>query len=89
MLAPSTGIFYTTPSPTEPEYVTEGEVIGADNILCQLEAMKSFTPLRLADFGELYDQPSYEVTRINMTAGQQVNPGDLLFVVKPVVIAPA
>ena len=88
VLAPSTGIFYTTPSPTEPEYVTEGQVIGPDNILCQLEAMKSFTPLRLADFGELYDQASYEVARINMDAGQQVNPGDLLFVVKPVVAAP-
>ena len=88
VLAPSTGIFYTTPSPTEPEYVTEGESIGRDKILCQLEAMKSFTPLRLADFGGLYDQTTYEVARINMAAGQQVNPGDLLFVVKPVEATP-
>ena len=83
VLAPATGIFYITPSPTEPEYVTEGEVITRDKILCQLEAMKSFTPLRLADFGELYGQEDYEVARINMAAGQQVNPGDLLFVVRP------
>jgi len=83
VLAPATGIFYITPSPTEPEYVTEGEVIPRDTIMCQLEAMKSFTPMRLADFGELYPESHYEVTRINMAAGQQVNPGDLLFVVKP------
>ena len=84
VLAPSTGIFYITPSPAEPEYVTEGEVIPRDKIMCQLEAMKSFTPLRLEDFGELYPDESYEVARINVAAGQQVNPGDLLFVVKPV-----
>ena len=50
--------------------------------------MKLFTPLVLNDFNgeaELYD-PSfdYEVTRINMNNGQQVNTGDLLFVVKPI-----
>jgi len=87
VLAPSTGIFYITPSPTEPEYVTEGEVIDRNKVMCQLEAMKSFTPLTIADFGELYPQERYEVARINVAAGQQVNPGDLLFVVKPVLDA--
>ena len=84
VLAPSTGIFYITPSPTEPEYVTEGEIITRSKVMCQLEAMKSFTPLTLSDFGDLYPQERYEVARINVAAGQQVNPGDLLFVVKPV-----
>ena len=50
--------------------------------------MKIFTPVTLADFNtefDLYDADSrYEVTRINMTSGQQVNVGDLLLVVKPV-----
>jgi len=54
----------------------------------QLEAMKIFTPLKLIDYNsdfELYDESKeYEVTRINMTSGQQVNAGDLLLVVKPV-----
>ena len=87
VLAPSTGIFYITPSPTEPEYVTEGEVITRSKVMCQLEAMKSFTPLTIADFGDLYPLERYEVARINVAAGQQVNPGDLLFVVKPVIDA--
>jgi hypothetical protein len=51
--------------------------------------MKIFTPLALKDFngtdGELYPSTQrYEVTRINIISGQQVNVGDLLLVVKPV-----
>jgi biotin carboxyl carrier protein len=89
VLSPSTGIFYSTPTPTEPEYVSVGDRIGIDQVICQLEAMKIFTPLALKDFngpdGELYpSNQRYEVTRINNTSGQQVNVGDLLFVVKPV-----
>jgi acetyl/propionyl-CoA carboxylase alpha subunit/acetyl-CoA carboxylase alpha subunit len=89
VLSPSTGIFYSTPTPTEPDYVAVGDRIDIDQVICQLEAMKIFTPLALKDFngaeGELYpSNQRYEVTRINNTSGQQVNVGDLLFVVKPV-----
>jgi biotin carboxyl carrier protein len=88
VLAPATAIFYSTPSPSEPEYVSVGDVIDLDHTLCQLEAMKIFNPLALKDFnaeGDVYD-PSrrYRVTRVNMSNGQQVNVGDLLFVVAPV-----
>ena len=89
VVAPSTGIFYLTPSPTEPPFVAVGERIGVAQTLCQLEAFKIFTPIRLEDFNAaghaaLYDpQRQYEVTRINVASGQQVNAGDLLFVVRP------
>ncbi|MDH3641117.1 MAG: ATP-grasp domain-containing protein, partial [Gammaproteobacteria bacterium] len=87
VLSPATAIFYTTPTPTEPAYVTVGDKVTVSDTLGQLEAMKIFTPLSLADFNadfELYDSgKEYEVTRINMSSGQQVNAGDLLFVVKP------
>ena len=92
ILAPSSGLFYSAPSPSEPEYVSVGEVITVDDILCQLEAMKIFTPLRLADFNAnsgdrpLYPTTSrYRVSRVNLASGQQVTAGDLLFVVRPVV----
>ncbi len=87
VLSPATAIFYAAPSPTEPEFVTVGDRIQADTTLCQLEAMKIFTPLSLRDFNadaELYDPNSeFEVTRVNIDNGQQVNAGDLLLVVKP------
>ena len=89
VLSPSTGVFYRTPSPSEPEYVNVGDVIGTEDYLCQLEAMKMFTPVNLNSFaddgGEVYSSDRrYEVMRINLTSGQQVNEGDLLFVIKPV-----
>ena len=88
VLAPATAIFYSTPSPSEPEYVSVGDRIDLQHTMCQLEAMKIFTPLTLSDFNAeamLYDDTKqYEVTRVNMSNGQQVNVGDLLFVVKPV-----
>ncbi|MEE8077404.1 MAG: hypothetical protein V3T18_00290, partial [Pseudomonadales bacterium] len=87
VLSPTTAIFYATPTPTEPDYVSVGDHIGTSDTIGQLEAMKIFTPLCLADFNgefELYENArEFEVTRINMASGQQVNAGDLLFVVKP------
>lgn len=88
VLSPSTGIFYITPSPSEPEYVSVGDSVDVDHTLCQLEAMKLFTPLNLASFNRgdapLYPPSNrYVVTRINIANGQQVNAGDLLFVVHP------
>ena len=87
VLAPATAIFYSTPSPSEPEYVNVGDVIDVQHTICQLEAMKIFSPVTLADFNsevELYAaNQKFEVTRVNMSNGQQVNVGDLLFVVKP------
>ncbi|MFT4677570.1 MAG: acetyl/propionyl-CoA carboxylase alpha subunit/acetyl-CoA carboxylase beta subunit [Candidatus Azotimanducaceae bacterium] len=91
VLSPSTGVFYRTPSPSEPEYVAVGDVISTEITMCQLEAMKMFTPMSLNSFssedGELYSSDQkYQVTRVNLTTGQQVNEGDLLFVVKPMAI---
>ena len=88
VLSPTTGIFYSTPSPAEPEYVLEGDRIGLNDTLCQLEAFKVFTPMCIADFntaeGHLYEAGrEYEVVRTNVASGQQVNVGDLLFVIRP------
>ncbi len=88
VLSPSTGVFYLTPSPSEPEYVQVGDEVTTGDTLCQLEAMKVFTPLNLntfaGDSGEVYSSAqTYEVTRINVSSGQQVNEGDLLFVIRP------
>ena len=41
--APSTGLFYRTPSPGEPEFVQTGDIVDSQKTLCLLEAMKCFT----------------------------------------------
>ena len=49
--------------------------------------MKMFTPINLNSFSgdgsSIYGESAkYEITRINMANGQQVNEGDLLFVIR-------
>ena len=92
VLSPSTGVFYRTPSPSEPEYVSVGSEVAVDEVLCVLEAMKMFAPFRLTSCagagGALYPaEQRYRVNRINVSNGQQVNEGDLLFVIEPLAAA--
>ena len=89
VLAPASSIFYTAPSPTEPAYVKEGDIVSVGETLCLMEAMKMFSPLNLKSFNsqsnKLYDPDmQYQIVRIHNSEGQQVNQGDLLFVIKPV-----
>lgn len=89
VLAPASSIFYSAPSPTEPSYVKEGDIIEVNQTLCLMEAMKMFSPLNLKSFNsqsnKLYDPDlQYQVVRIHNSEGQQVNQGDLLFVIKPI-----
>ena len=88
VLAPMTGIFYSTPAPTEPEYAPVGARKEITDTLCQIEAMKLFTQISLTSVrgaGELFESGrQYEIVRVNQANGVQVNAGDLLFVVKPV-----
>lgn len=89
VLAPASSIFYSAPSPTEKPYVKEGDTISVTKTLCLMEAMKMFSPLNLKSFNTqgntLYDPDAqYKVVRIHNAEGQQVNQGDLLFVISPV-----
>ena len=76
-------------SPSEPAFAKEGDIVSIDQTLCLMEAMKIFSPLTLKHFNagdnELYpSNQKFKITRIHNSDGQQVNQGDLLFVVKPV-----
>ena len=89
VLAPSSGIFYLTASPNEPDLVKEGDVVDTTKQLCLLEAMKLFSPLTLRAFNTeteaLYpDSDRYRIVKVVATTGQAVNTSDLLFVVEPV-----
>lgn len=88
VMAPTTGTIYLAPAPTEAPYVAEGDVIDTRHTLCQIEAMKVFAPISLASFNQqgepLYpENQKYRIERIQYESGNQVNVGDLLFVVIP------
>ncbi len=88
VISPMTGIYYSTPTPNDPEFVQVGDTVNLSQTLCQVEAMKLFTHISLSSVpgsGEIFTADNnYEVVRVNQTNGAQVNSGDLLFVVKPV-----
>ncbi len=89
VFAGSSGIFYTRPSPTDPDYVKPGDVVTVSQTLGLMEAMKMFRHISLNDYnlGEVALYPPdkrYRVERINHTNGQQVASGDLLFIVSVV-----
>ena len=90
VVAPSSGIFYSTPSPTEPLFVNIGETISVHKTLCLIEAMKVFQPISLKMFNikeddDVYPQGQhYQIVKIYPANGQIVNTGDLLFIIKPV-----
>ena len=88
VISPMTGIYYSTPTPNEPDFVSVGDSVNLSQTLCQVEAMKLFTHISLSSVpgsGEIFTaENNYEVVRVNQANGAQVNAGDLLFVVKPV-----
>jgi acetyl/propionyl-CoA carboxylase alpha subunit len=88
VISPMTGIFYSTPSPSDPDYVEVGARVKLSSTLCLVEAMKLFTNISLSSVqgaGELFESDkTYEIVRINQSNTAQVNAGDLLFVVRPV-----
>ncbi len=88
VLSPSSGVFYASPTPQEDDFVKVGDAVSVDDTLCLLEAMKLFTPFSLGMYNTKNDtlypnERKYKVVRVHNVSGQQVNMGDLLFVIKP------
>lgn len=76
VVAPLTGVFYASPSPTSASFVTVGEPVQAGQVVCIIEAMKVFN--------EIKSEVSGAVTAILPKNGQLVQKGDALIRVKPV-----
>ena len=68
--SPTTGIFYSSPSPGSPTYVKPGETVVAGQIVGLIEAMKVFN--------EITAPTSGIVQKIAAENGQLVHPGDPL-----------
>ena len=76
IVAPLTGVFYASPSPSSPSFVEVGDTVQHGQIVCIVEAMKVFN--------EIKAEVSGTVTAIVAQSGQLVQKGDALIRVKPV-----
>jgi acetyl-CoA carboxylase biotin carboxyl carrier protein len=68
--SPMTGIYYASPNPTSPPFVTEGEMVNMGQVVGLIEAMKVFN--------EIIAPVSGIVSKVVAKNGEVVNPGEPL-----------
>ena len=73
--SPMVGTFYQSPSPDAPPFVSVGDKVKPDSVVCIVEAMKLFN--------EIEAEMSGEIAKILVEDGQLVEYGQPLFLVKP------
>ncbi len=73
--SPIVGTFYRKPAPDKPNFVSEGDVIGSDSVVCIVEAMKVMNEIKAEVSGKL--------SKILVEDGAPVQFGQPLFLVKP------
>lgn len=69
--SPMVGVFYASPSPTAPPFVTVGSKVKKGDVLCIIEAMKLMNEITAEEDGEIID--------ICATNGSVVEYGQILF----------
>jgi acetyl-CoA carboxylase biotin carboxyl carrier protein len=75
ILAPMTGIYYATPSPASPPFVSIGDVVQVGQAIALIEAMKVFN--------EVQAEISGRVVELVAQNGEVVQKGDVLIRVEP------
>ncbi|MFO1006131.1 MAG: acetyl-CoA carboxylase biotin carboxyl carrier protein [Planctomycetaceae bacterium] len=73
--SPMVGTFYSSPQPGEPAFVKVGDRIKNDSVVCLIEAMKFFNPVKSDCAGS--------IAKICVKDGDAVEFGQLLFLVQP------
>ncbi|MED4238968.1 acetyl-CoA carboxylase biotin carboxyl carrier protein [Priestia megaterium] len=73
--SPMVGTFYASSSPESDVYVTPGDKVQKDSVVCIVEAMKLFNEIEAEVKGEIVD--------VLVENGQLVEYGQPLFLVKP------
>ncbi len=73
--APMAGTFYTTPSPQEPAFVSDGCVVKKGDTLCLVEVMKMFNTIATPDAGVIH--------HIVAVHGQPVARDAILMIINP------
>ena len=72
--SPIVGVVYLSPDPTKPDYVTVGDTVKEGDIVCLIEAMKTFNPVKAHRSGT--------VTKILVESGDPVEYGESLMVIE-------
>lgn len=72
--SPMVGTFYASPSPEAAAYVSAGDRVNNDTVVCIVEAMKLFN--------EIEAEVSGEIVEVLVKSGQLVEYGQPLFLVK-------
>lgn len=72
--SPMGGTFYPTPGPGEPPFVSVGDTVSKGQLVCVIEAMKTFN--------EIEADASGTIAKILVQSGQQVELGQPLFLLK-------
>ena len=73
--SPMVGTFYSSPQPGEPAFMKIGERVKNDTIVCLIEAMKFFNPVK--------SECSGTIAKICIKDGDAVEFGQVLFLVQP------
>ncbi|HJT59595.1 MAG TPA: biotin/lipoyl-containing protein [Ktedonobacteraceae bacterium] len=76
IVAPLTGVYYSSPSPTLPPFVTPGDIVHTGQLIALIEAMKVFN--------EIQAEVSGRVVAMVAENGEVVQKGDALIRVEPV-----
>ncbi len=73
--SPMVGTFYAAPSPDAKPFVSVGDKVGPDTVVCLVEAMKVFN--------EIKAEVSGTIEKVLVQSGQSVEFGQPLFMVRP------
>ena len=73
--SPMVGTFYSSPQPGEPAFMKVGDRVKNDTVVCLIEAMKFFNPVKSDCTGS--------IAKICIKDGDAVEYGQLLFLVQP------
>ena len=74
--SPMVGTYYSAPSPDEPAFVSVGDRVSADTVVCVVEAMKVMNEIKAEIAGEIVE--------VCVENAQPIEYGQVLFRVKPV-----
>ncbi len=72
--SPMVGTFYSSPDPESPAYVSAGDSVSAETVVCIVEAMKVFS--------EIKAEVSGVIEKILVKSGEPVEYGQTLFMVR-------